>query len=152
MSAEQACNQKRFLPWFQFFPNERTRPGKLNSRHPQMLNLSYCTGYCACRKGEVQVVSERLVSNAGAFYSLLAQSGKGLDFRRVFLLGCWDSYYHLIFVILFTVTLMLQREQLLGRNKNHDGNPNMCDMQGQHLFHLWKVSFMHAPFSKQLAA
>ena len=35
----------------------------------------------------VQVVSKRLVSDAGAFYSLLVRVGLGVDFRHVFLCG-----------------------------------------------------------------
>jgi len=154
VSAEQACNRKRFLPWFQLFPSERTSPGKLNSRHPHTPKMASCAGYCACRKGDVQVVSERLVSKAGAFYSLLAQELRGLDFGHVFLLGCWAYCCRLIvqFLILFSVTLLLYREQLRSWNKNHDGIPSMCDMKGRHLFQLWKVSFPHALHIKRLAA
>jgi len=95
VSAEQACNRKGFLPWFQLFPGERTRPGKLNSRHPHTPKIASSAGYCACRNRDVQVVSERLVSKAGAFYSLLAQEVRGMDFGHVFLFGCWAYCFRL---------------------------------------------------------
>ena len=109
VSAEQACNRKRFLPWFKLIPGERTRPGKLNSRYAHTPKMASCAGYYACRKGDVQVVSERLVSKAGAFYSLLAQEVRSLDFGHVFLLECWAYNSHLIiqFLMLFSVILQL---------------------------------------------
>jgi len=50
VSAEQACNRERFLPKFEFYPEGKSRPGKLNSRYVQMHDNALYAGYCACRK------------------------------------------------------------------------------------------------------
>jgi hypothetical protein len=99
-------------------------------------------------------VSERLVSKAATFYSLLALEGRGLVFRRVFLICWWLINYRLIipFLFKFIVTLRFPNELIISRIKNHDGKPSMRDMQSRPLVHFWKVSFTLALLYKLLAA
>ncbi|MCK5134620.1 MAG: hypothetical protein KAR19_02435 [Bacteroidales bacterium] len=114
-----------------------------------------CTGYCACRKGIVQGVSERLVSKGGAFYSLLAQEGQSLVFRRLFLFGWWDLLSTFVVNIYCFVIILQQdvKEQMKWGYKNHDGKTSMCDTPGWPLVLFYgKQAFPHAPLQKPLAA
>ena len=132
VSAGQACNRKRFLTWFQFFPFGEMRTSKLNSRYtPMNINIQ-CTGYCACRKPTVQGVSERLVSEGGGFYSLLAQEGQGLVFWRLFLLELWDllSAFLVLIYCFVIITQQNVKEQMKGWHKKHDGKTSLCDTPG----------------------
>jgi len=75
VSAEQARNRKRFFPVFQFDPFGEMRPDKLNRRYKQSSPM-LCVPAIGLVGNGGQVVSEWLVSYAGAFYSLLAPEGK----------------------------------------------------------------------------
>ena len=132
MSAGQACNRKRFLTLFQFFPFEGMGTIKTDARIiPVKINI-LCSGYCACRWGTVQGVSERLVSKGGAFYSLLALEGQCLVFWRLFLLGWWDLLSAFVVNIYCFVIILQQdvKEQMKGWHKNHDGKTSLCDTPG----------------------
>ena len=130
VSAQMACNRKRFLTWFQFFPFGDGRVSKGKSRYTPLKINRQCTGSYPCWQRAVLGVSERLVSEGGAFYSLLAQEGRGLVFWRVFLSG-WDLLP--AFVVLrfnfFSKAPQNVREQMKGWHKNHDGKTSMCDMR-----------------------
>ena len=154
VSAGQTCNRKRFLTWFQFFPFGEMRTSKLNSRYTPMKIKILCNGYCACRKGTVQGVSERLVSEGGAFYSRLAQEGQGLVFWRLFLLEWWDLLSAFVVLIYCFVIITQQnvKEQMKGWHKNHDRKTSLCDMPGRPFVSLRKASFRACPASKAICS